>query len=48
MVVNPQHYRTITVKQSMDVENPLLEQDNVIDFPLKVRILSQYDEVLYD
>lgn len=47
-VVNPQHYRRLTLKQSMDVENPLLEQDNIIDFPLKSRDLSRYDEVLYE
>ena len=48
MVVNPQHYRRLTLKQCMDVENPLLEQDNIIDFPLKSRDLSRYDEVLYE
>ena len=48
MVVNPQHYRRLTLKQSMDVENPLLEQDNIIDFPLESRDLSRYDEVLYE
>ena len=48
MVVNPQHYRRLTLKQSMDVENPLLEQDNILDFPLKSRDLSRYDEVLYE
>ena len=48
MVVNPQHYRRLTLKQSMDVKNPLLEQDNIIDFPLKSRDLSRYDEVLYE
>lgn len=32
---------------SMDMENSLLEQDNIIDFPLKSRDLSRYDEVLY-
>ena len=48
MVVSPQHYRRLTVKQTMDVENPLLEQDNVLDFPLNPRDLSRYDEVLYD
>lgn len=32
----------------MDAENALLEQGKVIDFPLKPRDLSQYDEVLYD
>ena len=42
------HYRRLTLKQSMDVENPLLEQDNIIDFPLKSRDLSRYDEVLYE
>lgn len=48
MVVNPQHYRRLTLKQPMGVENPLLEQDNIIDFPLKSRDLSRYDEVLYE
>lgn len=48
MVVNPQHYRRLTVKQSVDAENTLLDGDNIIDFPMKVRDLSQYDEVLYD
>ena len=48
MVVNPQHYRRLTLKQTMDAENVLLEQDKVIDFPLKPSDLSRYDEVLYD
>ena len=48
MVVNPQHYRRLTLQQSMGVENPLLEQDNIIDFPMKTRDLSRYDEVLYE
>ena len=48
MVVNPQHYRRLTMKQTMDAENILLEQDKVIDFPLKPSDLSRYDEVLYD
>ena len=48
MVVNPQHYRRLTLKQSIDAENVLLEQDRVIDFPLKSSDLSRYDEVLYD
>ncbi len=47
-IVNPQHYRTLTLKQTMDAENVLLEQDKVIDFPLKPSDLSKYDEVLYD
>ncbi len=48
MVVNPQHYRRLTLKQSIEAENVLLEQDKVIDFPLKASDLSRYDEVLYD
>ena len=48
MVVNPQHYRRLTLKQTMDGSNILLEQDKAIDFPLKPSDLSRYDEVLYD
>ncbi len=48
MVVNPQHYRRLTMKQTMEAENMLLEQDKVIDFPLKSSDLSRYDEVLYE
>ena len=48
MVVNPQHYRRLTLKQTMDGSNVLLEQDKVIDFLLKPSDLSRYDEVLYD
>ena len=48
MVVNPQHYRRLTMKQSIDAENVLMEQHNIIDFPLKTRDLSRYDEVLYE
>ncbi len=48
MVVNPQHYRRLTMKQTMDAENILLEQDKVIDLPLKSSGLSRYDEVLYE
>ncbi|EOS64562.1 hypothetical protein C816_02807 [Oscillibacter sp. 1-3] len=48
MVVNPQHYRRLTLKQTMGTENVLLDQGKVIDFPLKPSNLSRYDEVLYD
>ena len=42
-------YRTwrLTLKQTMDAENVLLEQGKVIDFPLKPSDLSRYGEVLY-
>lgn len=46
MVVNAAHYRRLTVKQSFDVQNTLLEQDNVIDFPVALRDLKRYDEVI--
>ena len=48
MVVNPQHYRRLTLKQTMDAENVLLEQSKVIDVPLELSDLSRYDEVLYE
>jgi len=48
MVVNAHHYRRLTVKQSFDIENTLLDGDNVIDFPVAPRDLSRYDEVLHD
>lgn len=44
MVVNPTHYRKLTVKQSFDVENTLL-YDDAIDKPVVTRDLSVYDEV---
>ena len=48
MVVNPQHCRRLTLKQTIVAENMLLEHGKVIDFPLKPSDLSRYDEVLYD
>ena len=48
MVVNAQHYRKLTVKQSFDIENTLLDGSNIIDFPTSPRDLSRYDEVLYE
>lgn len=48
MVVNAHHYRRLTVKQSFDIENTLLDGDNLIDFPVRPHDLSRYDEVLND
>jgi Transposase and inactivated derivatives len=45
MVVNPRHYRNMTIKQSFDIENTLLERDNLIDFPVQIPDLSAYDEL---
>jgi hypothetical protein len=46
MVVNVQHYRRLTIKQSFDIENTLLEGDNVIDFPIQSPSLNVYDDVM--
>ena len=45
MVVNAQHYRRLTVKQSFNIENTLLEGSNIIDFPIRPLSLNVYDEV---
>jgi transposase len=45
MVVNAHHYKRLTLKQSFDVENTLLSDDNIVDFPVKPHDLSRYDEV---
>jgi hypothetical protein len=44
MVVNARHYRRLTVKQSFDIENTLLDGDNVIDFPIRPPSLKVYDD----
>ncbi|WP_242822060.1 hypothetical protein [Ethanoligenens harbinense] len=46
MVVNAHHYRRLTVKQSFDTENTLLDGDSVIDLPIQQHDLNRYDEVL--
>jgi len=48
MAVNAHHYRRLTVKQSFDIENTLLDGDNIIDFPINPHNLSRCDEVLYE
>lgn len=44
MVINPHHYRQLTMKQTFDTENTLFEEDNIIDFPIQRVNLSVYDE----
>lgn len=46
MIVNPVHYQKLTVKQSFDTPNTLLESNDTIDFPIHPHDLSRYDEVL--
>ena len=46
MVVNPSHYRRLTIRQTFDIENTLLDGGKVIDFPIKSPDLNTYDEVI--
>jgi transposase len=46
MVVNANHYRKLTVKQSFDVDNTLLSDEDTIDFPIRPHDLRRYDEVV--
>ena len=46
MVVNAHHYRKLTVKQSFDVENTLLDDAQTIDFPIRPHDLRRYEEVV--
>ncbi len=46
MVVNPSHYRRLTVKQTFDTENSLFDEDNIIDFPIQKVNLSVYDALM--
>ena len=44
-VVNPAHYRRLTVKQSFDIENTLLDNRNLPDEPIHFIDLTRYDDV---
>jgi len=44
MVVNAHHYRRLTVRQSFEIENTLLDGGNVIDFPIRLPSLEAYEE----
>ena len=46
MVVNPNHYRRLTIRQTFDIENTLLDGGKVIDFPIKSPDMATYDEVI--
>ena len=47
MVIQPQHYAEIRIKERKDVKNPLLEQGMEMDGFCPIRDLSRYDEALY-
>lgn len=44
MVVNPAHYRRLTVKQSFDTDNTLFNANHLIDDPVHYLDLRRYDE----
>lgn len=46
MVVNANHYQKLTLRQSFDIQNTLLESENLIDFPIQVPNLHVYDDFL--
>jgi transposase len=48
MVVNAGHYSRLTLRQSFDVENTLLDGCKIIDFPVRPHDLKHYDEVIHD
>lgn len=44
MVVNPAHYRRLTVKQSFDTENTLFGGSHLLDYPIHFVDMSRYDD----
>lgn len=46
MVVNPNHYQKLTVKQTFDIENTLFSEDYGIDMPIQIPNLHAYDELM--
>ncbi len=45
MVVNPVHYRRLTLRQTVDTENLLFMNGHLSDYPIQRVDLSQYDEL---
>jgi len=46
MIVNQEHYKRMLIKQSFDIENTLLSNPALVDFPVKQHDLSIYDAVI--
>jgi len=44
MVVDAHHYMRLTIKQSFDIENTLLDSNNFFGFPICLPNLSVYDD----
>lgn len=45
MVVNPVHYRRLTLKQAFDTENLLFKNGHLADYPIQQVDLSRYDDL---
>lgn len=45
MVVNPVHYRRLTLRQTVDTENLLFMNGHLSDYPIQKVDLSRYDEL---
>ncbi len=44
--VNKEHYKSMLVKQSFDIENTLLHNPDIIDYGVPRHTLTQYDELM--
>ncbi len=44
--VNKEHYKSMLIKQSFDIENTLLSNPNIIDYEAPKHTLKQYDELI--
>lgn len=44
--VNKEHYKTMLVRQSFDIENTLLHKKDIVDFPSPKHSLKQYDALM--
>lgn len=44
--VNKEHYKTMLLKQKFDIENTLLHNPDIVDFPSPKHSLKQYDDLM--
>lgn len=44
--VNKEHYKTMLLKQNFDIENTLLHNPDIVDFPSPKHSLKQYDDLM--
>jgi len=46
MIVNHEHYKRLLIKQNFDIENTLLSNPALVDYPVKHHDLSVYDALI--